>query len=404
MEKHIHLRTFDVDPVDRSRVNESPHPARLGRGLVHETHQAYSRADHPQAQNCRAADRPGQDRRRRLPCDRGDAADVSPLAAAIRRDAGRGGQATDPAGEGERPPQKASGRSRAGEGDAQGSRRGKLLSPERRRRAVTVLQERYRASERKVCRVVGQNRSTQRHPAKVISIEEGKLRHRLREIAAEHIRWGRRMAYRLLRREGWSVNHKRVQRLWREEGLQRPISRKRKRARPADGCVRRHRAEHPHQVWAMDFQFDATADGRRLKFLNVIDEHSRLCLAIRVGRRCKAKDVVALLEELTSLYPAPTFIRSDNGPEFIAQALRDWCEASDTTSTAYIEPGSPWENGFAESFNGRLRDEFLNTELFTTAPEAQLLADRWRWEYNTFRPHSALQGRTPLEAAQTAAT
>ena len=127
------------------------------------------------------------------------------------------------------------------------------------------MQERYRASERKVCRVVGQNRSTQRHPAKVVSIEEGKLRHRLREIAAEHIRWGRRMAYRLLRREGWSVNHKRVQRLWREEGLQRPVSRKRKRARPADGSVRRHRAEHPHQVWAMDFQFDATADGRRLK-------------------------------------------------------------------------------------------------------------------------------------------
>ncbi|WP_370561479.1 IS3 family transposase [Cyanobium sp. NS01] len=278
--------------------------------------------------------------------------------------------------------------------------RGKLLSPERRRRAVTVLQERYRASERLACRVVGQHRSTQRHGGKVVSIEEAKLRQRLREIAADHIRWGRRMAYRLLRREGWTVNHKRVQRLWREEGLQRPTPRKRKRARPADGSVRRHRAEHPHQVWAMDFQFDATADGRRLKFLNVIDEHSRLCLAIRVGRRCKAKDVVAVLEELTSLYPAPAYIRSDNGPEFIAQALRDWCEASSTTSTAYIEPGSPWENGFAESFNGRFRDEFLNTELFTTAPEAQILADRWRWEYNSLRPHSALQGRTPLEAAQ----
>ncbi|QNI69437.1 transposase [Cyanobium sp. NS01] len=272
--------------------------------------------------------------------------------------------------------------------------------------------------------MVGQHRSTQRHGGKVVSIEEAKLRQRLREIAADHIRWGRRMAYRLLRREGWTVNHKRVQRLWREEGLQRPTPRKRKRARPADGSVRRHRAEHPHQVWAMDFQFDATADGRRLKFLNVIDEHSRLCLAIRVGRRCKAKDVVvidehsrlclairvgrrckakdvvAVLEELTSLYPAPAYIRSDNGPEFIAQALRDWCEASSTTSTAYIEPGSPWENGFAESFNGRFRDEFLNTELFTTAPEAQILADRWRWEYNSLRPHSALQGRTPLEAAQ----
>jgi putative transposase len=181
-----------------------------------------------------------------------------------------------------------------------------------------------RASERRVCPVVGQHRSTQRHPAKVVSIEEGKLRHRLREIASEHVRWGRRMAYRLLRRVGWTVNHKRVQRLWREEGLQRPSPRKRKRARPADGSVRRHRADHPHQVWPMDFQFDATADGRRLKFLNVIDEHSRLCLAIRVDSRCKVKDVVAVLEVLTSLYLAPAFIRSDNGPESncYAEALR----------------------------------------------------------------------------------
>ena len=248
--------------------------------------------------------------------------------------------------------------------------------PERRRRAALVRPERYRASERQVCRVVGQHRSTQRHPAKVISIEKAKLRHRLWEIASEHIRWGRRMAYRLLRREGWTVNHTRVQRLWHEEGLQRPTPRKRKRARPSDGSVRRHRAEHPHKVRAMDFQFDATADGRRLKFLNVIDEHSRLCLAIRVGRRCKAKDVVAVLQELTSVYPAPAYIRSDNGPEFMAQALRNWCDASDTTTTAYIKPGSPWENGFAESFNGRFRDVFLNTEMFTTAPEAQLLADR----------------------------
>jgi len=187
---------------------------------------------------------------------------------------------------------------------------------------------------------------------------------------------------------------------WAELLLQRPTPRKRKRARTADGSVRRHRAEHPHQVWAMDFQSDATADGRRLKFLNVVDEHSRLCLAIRVGRRCKAKDVVAVLEKLTSLYPAPAFIRSDNGPEFIAQVLSGWCEASPITSTAYIAPGSPWEKGFAESFNGRFRDEFLNTELFTTAPEAQILADRWHWKYNSLRPHSALQGRTPLEAAQ----
>jgi transposase InsO family protein len=149
-------------------------------------------------------------------------------------------------------------------------------------------------SQRRACRLAGQNRNTQRRPVPVSAIEEQKLRRRIRELARCHVRWGRRLVYRRLRLDGWSVNHKRVQRLWREEGLQRPTPRKRKRARPADGSVRRHRAEHPHQVWAMDFQFDATADGRRLKFLNVIDEHSHLCLAIKVGRRCKAKDVVAV--------------------------------------------------------------------------------------------------------------
>ena len=135
-------------------------------------------------------------------------------------------------------------------------------------------------------------------------------------------------------------------------------------------------------MWAVDFQFGATADGRRLKFLIMIDEHSRLGLAIRVGRRCQAKVVVAVREELTSLYLAPTYIRSDNRPEFIAQALLEWCEASATIQTTYIEPGSPWENGCAESFNGQFRVEVLNTELFTTAPATQLLAERWRWEYN----------------------
>jgi len=151
----------------------------------------------------------------------------------------------------------------------------------------------------------------------------------------------------------------------------------------------------------MEFQFHPTADGRRLKFLNVIDEHSCLCLAIRVGQalqgqgRGGAPGGGHLLLPGASVHPI-----GHNGPEFIAQALRDWCEASSTTSTAYIKPGSPWENGFAESFNGRFRDQFLNTELFTTALEAQILADRLRWEYNSLRPHSALQGLTPLEAPQ----
>ncbi len=127
----------------------------------------------------------------------------------------------------------------------------------------------------------------------------------------------------------------------------------------------------------------------------MIDEHSRLCLAIRVGRRCKAKDVVAVREGLTTLYAALAYIRSDIGPEFIAKAIRGWCEARTTTSTAYIAPGSPWENGLAESFKGRFRDEFLNNDLFSTAPEAQILADRWRWEFNSLRSHSTHQGGRP---------
>jgi putative transposase len=139
------------------------------------------------------------------------------------------------------------------------------------------------------------------------------------------------MAYRLRRREGWLVHHKRVHRLWRREGLQRPTPRKQNRVRPTDASVRRYQAEDPHQVWSMDFQLDATAKGRRFKFLNVINEHSLLCLAIRGGRRCKAKEVVAVLEERTSLYPVPALIRSDNGPEFLANALRCWTESSTTT-------------------------------------------------------------------------
>lgn len=276
---------------------------------------------------------------------------------------------------------------------------GKLLSPERRRRAVTVLCERFRVSERRACQLVGQNRTTQRNRERVIDIGEYKLRLRLREIARSHVRWGRRKAYQLLRREGWEVNHKRVQRLWREEGLQRPTTRKRKRAQAAGGSRELLRAEYPHHVWAIDFQFDETMNGRKLKFLNVIDEYSRMALAIRVSRRCKVVDVIDTLEELLSKFPAPTHIRMDNGPEFIALALQEWCVGSGT-GTEYIPPGSPWENPFVESFNSRIRDEFLNIELFMSVCEARMLAERYRMEYNTYRPHSSLQGRTPLEALQ----
>jgi transposase InsO family protein len=153
-------------------------------------------------------------------------------------------------------------------------------------------------------------------------IEEQKLKRRIRELASRHVRWRRRLVYRRLRLDGWSVNHKRVQRIWREEGLQRPLHHRRKRARSTDGSRDLLRAEYPHHVWAIDFQFDQTMDGRTLKFLNVIDEFSRVCLAIRVGRRCTAVDVIERIDELLKLYPAPTHLRMDNGPEFIANALQ----------------------------------------------------------------------------------
>jgi transposase InsO family protein len=209
------------------------------------------------------------------------------------------------------------------------------------------------------------------------------------------------MAYRLLRREPdgrWSsVNHKRVRRLWREDGLRWPV-RGRKRRRVAPEVTERLRAERPNQVWAIDFQFDETADGRRLKLCNLVDEHTREALAMRVARTCTADDLVAVLEALVATRGAPQHLRMDNGPELIAWALRDYCRLSGTRTT-YIEPGSPWENPFVESFNGRVRDELLNVEEFTSLLEAEVIIESWRVEYNTYRPHSSLDGLTPSEYA-----
>jgi putative transposase len=273
-----------------------------------------------------------------------------------------------------------------------------MVTPERRRRAVSVLVERFGVSERRACRLLGQHRSTQRRPPRPVPEAEDKLRARLREIARSHPRWGFKSAHVIVRREGWHVNRKRIQRLWREEGLKRPqICRKRRRLGPT--LTERLRATRPNEVWAVDFQFDETADQRRLKMANVVDEFTRECLAIRVGRSCDADALIDVLEVLMTERGAPEHLRMDNGPEMIAWALRDWCRLSDTTTT-YIEPGAPWENPFVESFNGRFRDECLNIEEFSDLPEARLIVEDWRIEYNTFRPHSALGGLTPAEFAK----
>jgi putative transposase len=217
--------------------------------------------------------------------------------------------------------------------------------------------------------------------------DEDKLRRRLRAIARRHPRWGWRMAHRLLLREGWTINHKRTRRLWRLEGLRRPPQgRKRRRVRPDE--PERRVASRPNEVWALDFQFDETADHRRLKLLNIVDEFTREALAMRVGRTCDADAVVATIETLVAERGRPEHLRMDNGPELIAWALRDWCRLSGT-GTIYIEPGSPWENPYVESFNGRVRDELLNVEEFGSLLEAQVIIEAWRIEYNTYRPHSS---------------
>jgi putative transposase len=258
-------------------------------------------------------------------------------------------------------------------------------------------------SQRRACRVAGQHRTTQRRPVPARVDAELRLRARLRRIARAHPRWGWRMAWRVLRREPgrpWTgVNHKRIRRLWREEGLRRP-ARTRKRRRVTSEQAERLRAQRPNQVWAIDFQFDETANGRRVKLANIVDEHTREALAMRVGRTCTADDLVEVLAGLVAARGAPEHLRMDNGPELLAWALRDYCRLSGTRTT-YIEPGAPWENPYVESFNGRVRDELLNLEEFTSLTVAQVVVEAWRIEYNTYRPHSALGGRTPAAYAAT---
>lgn len=252
----------------------------------------------------------------------------------------------------------------------------------------------FGVSQRRACDVAGQHRSTQRLSAPEPTDLEQRLRQRLRAISKKHPRWGWRKAHAIVRSEGFEVNKKRTHRLWREEGLKRPAkTRKRQRIGPQRGD--RLQAEHPDHVWALDFQYDVTSDGRALRFLNVVDEFSREAFATQAARSFTADDTVAVLEAViaaTGRWPAN--IRMDNGTELTAYALRDWCRFS-RIETAFIEPGAPWQNGFSESFNGRFRDEFLATEQFDTLLEAQVLAEDWRIEYNTYRPHGSLDGLAP---------
>ena len=258
---------------------------------------------------------------------------------------------------------------------------------------------RDRVSERRACQVLGQARSTQRREAHVPDDEPALVR-RMVELATQYGRFGYRRVGAMLRADGFAVNHKRVERLWRREGLKVPARQpKRRRLWFNDGSCVRLRPEYPNHVWSYDFVKARTTDGRAVRLLTVIDEHTRECLAIDVARRITADDVLHRLCHLFAGRGVPEHIRSDDGPEFTAKAVRRWLGVVGVR-TLYIEPGSPWENGYVESFNGKVRDELLNAELFDTLLEAKVLTERWRQTYNTVRPHSSLGYRPPAPEAR----
>ena len=253
-------------------------------------------------------------------------------------------------------------------------------------------------SERTACRVLGQHRSTQRKAPKGRA-DDAALTADIVALATQYGRYGYRRITALLQAAGWAVNAKRVERIWRLEGLKVPQTQPKKgRLWLNDGSCVRLRPERPNHVWSYDFVEDRTHNGRKFRMLNVIDEFTRECLAIRIDRRLKSTDVIDVLSDLFILPGVPGHVRSDNGPEFIAKAVREWIAAVGAR-TAFIEPGSPWENGYCESFNSKLRDELLNGELFYSLAEAKIVIEGWRQHYNTRRPHSSLGYKPPAPAA-----
>jgi putative transposase len=250
-------------------------------------------------------------------------------------------------------------------------------------------------SERRACRAIGQLRSSYRYVSQRDPTDE-RLRARVIELAKEYGRYGYRTITWLLQREGWEVGKDRVYTIWRQEGLKVPAKQpKRARLWRADGSCVRLRPTHRNHVWSYDFVAERTYDGRPFRILNVLDEYTRECLASVAARRLGSQEVILLLAELFLHHGVPQHIRSDNGPEFIARKLRHWLKTLQV-EPLYIELGSPWENGYIESFNGKMRAQFLNGELFYTLKEAQILTEQWRIHYNTVRPYSSLGGQPPV--------
>ncbi|ULB10219.1 IS3 family transposase [Cereibacter azotoformans] len=275
---------------------------------------------------------------------------------------------------------------------------GKLLSPARRRACIDHVRRKLGVSERVACRVLGQHRSTQRKVPRGRPDEEA-LTTDIVALASQYGRYGYRRITAMLREAGWVVNVKRVERIWRRERLKVPQKQPKKgRLWLNDGSCVRLRPERPNHVWSYDFVESRTHDGRKFRMLNVLDEFTRECLSIRVSRKLNSTDVLDVLSELFILRGVPGHMRSDNSPEFIATAVRTWFAAVGARC-AFIEPGSPWENGYCESLNSKLRDELLNGEIFYSLAEARIVIEFWRQHYNTRRPHSSLGYRPPAPRA-----
>jgi putative transposase len=246
-----------------------------------------------------------------------------------------------------------------------------------------------------VCSVLGQPRSTQRRIVKTREDEQA-LREEIVKLACDYGRYGYRRITELLRNQGWKVNHKRVERMWKQEGLKVPQKQpKRRRLWLNDGSCIRLRQLYPNHIWSYDFVVDRTSNGRPIRMLTIIDEYTRECLSIHIQRQIKASEVLYKLSELFITKGVPAHISSDNGSEFTAKPVRQWLERLGV-KTLFIEPGSPWENGYIESFNGKLRDELLNGEIFDNILEARVITEQWREHYNKIRPHSSLNFRPPV--------
>jgi len=239
---------------------------------------------------------------------------------------------------------------------------------------------------------------TQRYAPRIVD-EEERLAARIIALATQYGRYGYRRITALLKEEEWQVNRKKIERIWKREGLKVPQKQpKRRRLSLNDGSCIRLRPEHKDHVWSYDFVMARTSEGRSFRILTILDEYTRECLAMRVDRHISSQDVIDQLYELFLLRGVPRYIRSDNGPEFTAKKIRDWLTELGV-KTLFIEPSSPWENGYIESFNGKLRDELLNREIFTTLTEAKIVIEQWRQEYNHVRPHSVLRYRPPAPEA-----